>query len=816
MLAIVVASLFLNVEAAPPERSKEKDIVFEFKARSNGVSGAEINADISTLGRLVGMNSKTAAALRAERDKAAEKGWLGVAMKLPAHSAKEPQSGRALRAIEVARIMPGSGAESAGLLESDLIIALDGTPIEGTDDKLLLSFRLAISKLRPGAKVKLSVLRGDTLLELEATIKPSPKVRSKLKSEPELPMNFSSKDPSLLEHVLQDEQLTDEFERLLKEFQNETDKVVSPLIFKDGYNPFRLQEVNYIMYHPLELPVVARKITDRLHAAFGNTQQNLEALVHTGMDELDLEHGPARTGTAKPIGSVGNMTDYVERLVHAIQYARAERMAVLSVFTTEEIDFLYATAPQLLVGHWGPGGDEKSEAEKRLDETRLLRLFSLILKLDLSRLVNAAAAVARAIDLETLRSLDRSTGKLTHYPNGWPVREEGNLTVLDSPAGRVLIGSTQDNLYSEDAALILDFGGNDKYFNHAGGSTRQYPFSVVIDLSGDDVYSATEDFSQGAGLIGGGLLIDLKGKDRYLAKSYSQGAGLLGVGILADLEGDDQYTAIAVSQGAAGFGVGLVAEGGGTDSYFGNYFVQGAGYIKGFGGVIEVSGNDKYFAGGLYEDFREPGKAYLSLSQGFGYGMRPWESFVGASGGIGVIAEAEGNDTFVADYFAQGASYWFSLGILDDRKGNDRYVSGRYAQGAGIHMSAGALIDGAGDDNYLADFGVAQGCGHDYGIGFLLDNGGNDRYLAGVVAQGAGNDNGIGILSDNGGNDEYFLKNRGQGYGNFEPTRDVGSFGLLFDFGGTDNYSQGDKNNRISYKTRWGILIDGPSSFSAK
>src|SRR5690606_32279131 len=122
------------------------------------------------------------------------------------------------------------------------------------------------------------------------------------------------------------------------------------------------------------------------------------------------------------------------------------------------------------------------------------------------------------------------------------------------------------------------------------------------------------------------------------------------------------------------------------------------------------------------------GKSYQSMSQGFGYGVRPWESLAGASGGIGVIAEAEGNDTYVADYFAQGSSYWFSLGILDDRKGHDRYVSGRYSQGAGIHMSAGVLIVGEGDDNYLASYGVAQGCGHDFGIGFLLDNGGNDRY----------------------------------------------------------------------------------------
>ena len=458
-----------------------------------------------------------------------------------------------------------------------------------------------------------------------------------------------------------------------------------------------------------------------------------------------------------------DMTGYIERLVKAIQHANSERAAVLSVLDTDEIDFLYSNEPTRLERDEYSSDKEKTEAEKREDETRLNRFYQLVLKLDMPRLLNASAEIARAVDLETLAALSKKSLRLEHFPRGWIVRKKKNMTVINTTAGKVLIGGTGDNVYTEDAALIIDLGGNDKYFNHAGGSTRLNPFSVVIDLSGNDTYTSTEDFAQGAGLLGGGFLIDLEGDDIYTARNFSQGTGILGVGILADLAGRDQYTAIAVAQGAGSFGVGVLAEGGGDDSYFGNYFVQGAGDTGGFGAIVEAAGNDNYFAGGLFEDLRAPGKSYKSLSQGFGFGDRPDESIVGASGGIGVIAEAEGNDTYVADYFAQGSSYWFSLGILDDRKGNDRYISGRYSQGAGIHLSAGILIDGEGDDVYLADFGVAQGCGHDYGIGFLLDNGGNDRYISGVIAQGAGNDNGIGVLSDNGGDDNYYLNESGPG-----------------------------------------------------
>lgn len=807
-IATVWSGLFMAVGfsglagAAPAERQKEKDKVFEFKGEDMKGYGAAANADFSKLGRLFGATVDMGVPHTPEGE-AEEKGWLGIAMKLPAQAPKGPG---AVRAIEVVSIMPGSAAEEAGLREGDLVVGLDGEPVESKDDKTLLAFRLAISRRHPGEKVKLRVLRGETFLEQEAILKAYPRVRSILKTHPDLEKSRSLNEKSLLSDALRNEELAGEFARLLKEFRSETDKVVSPLVRKDDYNPFRLQEVNYVMHRPLELPVVARKITDRLHRAFDKTHHDLAGLLQVAMGELDMTYAPADRKKEEP---PADFTAYIGRLVNAIQHANSERAAVLSVLDAEEIDFLYRVVPELLKEDPDAAKKERTEKEKKEDEARLLRLLQLVLKLDISRLLNASAEVVRALDVKTLAALDKKTGKLGHYPPGWTARKEENLTVIATPAGRVLIGGDKDNTYTEDAALILDFGGNDKYLNRAGGSTRLNPFSVVIDLSGDDIYSATEDFAQGAGLLGGGFLIDLEGNDQYTARNYSQGAGILGVGILADMTGRDQYNTISTSQGAGVFGVGVLAEGGGDDMYSGNRFVQGFGYVKGFGAIVEAAGNDNYFAGGLYEDFRAPGKSYQSFSQGFGSGLRPWESLVGASGGIGVVAEAEGNDTYVADYFAQGASYWFALGILDDRKGSDRYISGRYSQGAGIHMSAGVLIDGEGDDNYLADFGVAQGCGHDYGIGFLLDNGGNDRYVAGVIAQGAGNDNGIGVLSDNGGDDEYYLRNLGQGWGNFWPERDVGSFGFLFDTGGgTDVYSQGGKNSSLTYKTRWGILVD--------
>ena len=90
-----------------------------------------------------------------------------------------------------------------------------------------------------------------------------------------------------------------------------------------------------------------------------------------------------------------------------------------------------------------------------------------------------------------------------------------------------------------------------------------------------------------------------------------------------------------------------------------------------------------------------------------------------------------------------------------------------------------------------------------------MDNGGNDKYRGGIISQGAGNGNGIGVLNDNGGRDEYSFLELGQGSGSFLPFRNLGSFGVFVDTGGEeDAYSDGDKNDRMIFKNKWGIFAD--------
>jgi len=143
-----------------------------------------------------------------------------------------------------------------------------------------------------------------------------------------------------------------------------------------------------------------------------------------------------------------------------------------------------------------------------------------------------------------------------------------------------------------------------------------------------------------------------------------------------------------------------------------------------------------------------------------------------------MLIDRKGNDTYIADYFAQGSSYYYGLGILTDSAGDDQYFSGRYAQGAGIHSSVGVLVDRKGNDFYYSSFGVGQGMGHDFGVGFFEDDEGENRYQGGTLVQGAATNGSIGILIDPKGPGKGSYQSEGQAFAEAE-----NSMGLMIQKG---------------------------------
>jgi hypothetical protein len=235
------------------------------------------------------------------------------------------------------------------------------------------------------------------------------------------------------------------------------------------------------------------------------------------------------------------------------------------------------------------------------------------------------------------------------------------------------------------------------------------------------------------------------------------------VGVLWDRAGNDRYTARSVSQGTGYQGVGLLLDEGGRDLYRVGMLGQGLGLPEGFGGLLDRGGDDIYRAGGLTRDEPREPERFLSLAQGFGQGVRSDDQSQSISGGIGLLADLAGDDTYEADVFGQGCSYWYGLGVLLDGKGDDHYEVHNYGQGAGIHMAVGMLWDLEGDDRY---YGAGHALGHalDRGFGFFMDLTGNDLYDSrdGESQGAAVKPHALAIFADVAGDDTY--RGGGNGY----------------------------------------------------
>lgn len=175
------------------------------------------------------------------------------------------------------------------------------------------------------------------------------------------------------------------------------------------------------------------------------------------------------------------------------------------------------------------------------------------------------------------------------------------------------------------------------------------------------------------------------------------------------------------------------------------------------------------------------------------------------------LADAAGDDRYVADVYGQGCTSWYAIGVLLDGGGSDSYEVGNYGEGAGIHMAAGVLVDLAGDDRYL---GTAHALGHalDRGFGLFADLAGNDRYdSTDDESQGAAvKPYAVGLFADLRGDDLY--RGGGNGYVRAPEEGPDGPWPKAFfmDLGGTDDYGgaskdAGDGRRWTTNRYGWGV-----------
>jgi hypothetical protein len=399
-------------------------------------------------------------------------------------------------------------------------------------------------------------------------------------------------------------------------------------------------------------------------------------------------------------------------------------------------------------------------------------------------------------------------------PNLMQFRNNKFTLDIETPLGRVVLsGGGSDRHYAQDCVLLIDLGGDDTYFGSAAASNPGLPVSVVIDLGGDDVYENRHAGipSQGAGVLGYGMLFDLEGNDVYESRTFSQGCGRFGVGLLVDNAGRDVYKSEGFSQGAGMYGVGILYDAAGDDRYNTVYYAQGYGFARGLGLLADMAGDDAYVADDetLTHVGDETPLHNESDAQGFGAGRRgDHTDGHNMSGGIGILNDLAGNDSYNAGVFGQGCGYWYGYGILNDHAGDDNYKGVFFNLGAAAHFSIGALFDDAGNDRTDLVMTLGLGTAHDCSAAFYMDLDGDDSYMMSKADERSGSlgsalNSSFALFLNIRGNDSYApvgnslgwaSSRRGGDWAIYAPTT-----GIFIDIGGNDTYTY----RRGQNDTRW-------------
>ena len=557
-----------------------------------------------------------------------------------------------------------------------------------------------------------------------------------------------------------------------------------------------LQRVRKLLAAPLGLPTMA----DQIFAVVSTNDP--EQIWSLSAKLLELPAGkPATSRTALN----GALTHAIFAFVEAAERADALLSKAFATLTDEEKRYVAAA---FLAGTFN--AEDKSEVRADLltvgvSSQEIRRTIDESLDIDPEPSSTNFLAVVRKVDMGALLEAGRVFQRAVYVlrdavtnVTDWP----------DAPAryGEVVVGSPGADVYTNGALLILDPGGDDTYSGDAGSANGLLGrrFAAVVDLGGEDRYIGDRVVGPGAALFGVAVLLDCAGDDLYRAKYVGQASAFFGVGWLEECEGNDVYRAQAHSQAAGYAGIGYLRDDAGNDLYDLGFAGQAYAGVMGVGLLVDERGNDRYLAGGVEHDYERNDDRYVSLAQGFAMGLRPY-----AGGGVAALVDIEGNDSYVADVFGQGASYWYSVGMLLDAGGDDTYTMYQYGQGSGIHLSLGLLADGGGKDLYTG-YILTQGCAHDYGVGMLFEQGGDDTYTADHHSQGRALNNALAILVDSSGDDAYFGRqpDQCQGIGNDAGEREYGSLALLLDLAGKDVYSCGATNDCRMLRPDFGIIYD--------
>lgn len=357
--------------------------------------------------------------------------------------------------------------------------------------------------------------------------------------------------------------------------------------------------------------------------------------------------------------------------------------------------------------------------------------------------------------------------------------QAANGHTFEDPLGLIVVGNASDSTYgaTPHRMVQIDPGGDDEYRNRAGTAIAEgvtgVPALDTLEVRNEKGLFPTlgEVFNN----VTLGPVTGVTNISRVLSGNWSDAMvenltsnNPVGIGVNATNSFAEYATAFNVSynpdlqQARDSLPVAITWDISGNDVYDSEYEFHSQGAARGGVGILlDERGGDSYSA--------------KAAAQGFGF-----------SGGVGVLADLNGSDSYTGDAAVQGSMDGGFL--LDMGNHDDAYHAGEASQAGRLlpfpaQSGIGALVDQGGSDEYsAAEF--SQGAGN-----VLLDLSGDDRYEATrtfpgeVFSQGAGLATAPGILLDRSGDDAYRSDHISQAV-----SSPGGGPGALVDFSGSDRF----------------------------
>jgi len=429
------------------------------------------------------------------------------------------------------------------------------------------------------------------------------------------------------------------------------------------------------------------------------------------------------------------------------------------------------------------------------DSPMPLKFFNLASQIDIAKLADCARQLSLIVDYIYQHKAEFASISFDQEL----VWEEQGLTFIFSGRNHAT--------HTKSADFFLALGGNNTYYTNAGGTEGTRAAALHVNLQGNNTYFGN-NFVQGSGFLGVGVLATFSGNNTFKADSYSQGAGFFGAGLLMNLEGNNRYEMNFAGQSFAVFGSSLVWNKGGHSSYLAHGGMsQAASSTLGVAFLIDNTGNNSFVAG--ISD--QPGTRLSGIGQGSSIGVRgdPWVGHASFYGGVSFLYNGGGQNKFAVSEFGQGSAYFLGTGILVDEGESDDFYADLTSQGQALHLAAGLLLKKKGNARFIGGWG-SLGVAGDRSVGMFINTEGNNRYEGTIQSIGtARKPKALGVFIDLGGNNDYNFG--ASSNANIQKPRSPLEWpnALFLTLGGHNSYPQNKDEMQRGANRQWGVEEHG-------